>query len=1686
MLDSVRATVLAQETLQLYDGGRYLNAFEHLKAAGGLDALTGPSGRALAGRLAANLGAERYATSIHLRAWRSCPDANALAYFAAMGVAGLRGPVAALQLLDEADRQELTAYGASDLHSCRAYQYGTLRDFAQAEASLAAAFAATPDRPWLLVTEGYLLRLQDRPLEAIAVVRRALERRPFYRPAVQSLADLLVQQNEVDEAREVLTRASEQIQSGSTLLQLAQLERDMSLYESARERMNAALPMLPLRGKDRGSKGAYDGFAATLAYDVGQVDEAIRLGEESGTPFHTSVVESLRKNRETGKRVVLDVGFTLQRDMTCVPATLSTLTAYWGNRVSEVEIADAICYDGTPAHAERAWLEQQGYFCREFTLTWDVARQLIDAGLPFMQTLTGYAAGHMQAVIGYDSRRGVMIYRDPNVRHAGEVRAEQLIEMMRSNGPRGMVFVPMAQRQRVEQLDLPDHELWLHSHRVSHALACHQRDAAEAAYDLLCGVAPDHRLTLHARGRITSYDGDLRGLMEVTDRLLELFPKDPNQWAVKARLMQQLSTRAERLKVLEGLCGNTDVEVVYRHRLIEELLDDPRELSRVDYLLRRCRRSNAVDPQTMTLMARRAWIAKDRERALMWARYAACVELRSEERSSTYFAAASALGRSEEALAMLRDRFNRFARQDCGPTIGLIEGLDQVFKHEEALRVLSEALDARPDDGDLRMYGCNYLMRVGQWEKAREQLKLSKGRCHESAWLAAAARLAQQENRFEAAYDHLEQSLRKAPLSVGIHRQAAQVLADSKGFDAAIDHLSRYVDSYPQSIELRTTLVEISSQLGPETAEQACRDHLRHHADDAWGWRELGFKLVEQRRWNEASSAAERSAKYEPDAMQLRFLRGMTHLGVGEDAKAREEFLAALRVSVDYTPAMIELFNLCQTRLERRDALDEVLTELKKQVILGETLHLVRAQASRAYEPREALRVLEEARAARPELPQTRSAVVAQLISMDRLPDAVDEARGAVEQFPLLVAPRLDLADVFRAMGETTAEIVELRGALAIDSRSGQTLRLLAEAYARTGDEERELAMISRACQSEPRDVTHRGALAEFHWRRGDRDSAIETIRSAIEKDPAYEWGWGKLSEWAFVIGSPDIVVGMARAITSDRPKSVQAWLQRAELLSRFPEHAEETSNAIRRALELDPRSIDAHEHRAILLANHGRFDDAVAACAPDAFGDRVPMRLKARAAVIESQRGEIARAIDLMRGVVDADPDYAWAWSQLSQLLQYANEPEEALDAAKKLTELAPQAPASWGYVAECLASQGKLDEAKHHLKRSIELDPAYLYGGNALLSMQIDAEEYDGAAETLRTIGPQLSDHDRAAREARVWAMAGRPEESIDAMGRASRSATDSDELLREAVDAVLLAGLADPLKAKLGETIDQGHATTQAIAAFVEVLAREARISEIESLCDTLDPTTPHWAEAAAAYVDTLGDAQQHERLDAFVEPRRALLGRQSRSWGFVGAALQRSERFGDAIAWMSDWSDRPESEPHVLASLALSALHLCEIALVRDVVDRVISMPPAAATDSARVIGAAAEVFQGDHHAAMRRLKAVAPQNLSPYYSSLYWLLRAGVEGALHLDGGGRWREAWANWKTAFRQHFTSDGDDLYQSIVAHSRLLLAQRRGNPIHAWLSARQARRLRNSHAAGQHSARSGPAQVRDACRMT
>ncbi|MEM8679087.1 MAG: tetratricopeptide repeat protein, partial [Planctomycetota bacterium] len=536
---------LLQEIEELYRQGKFLSAYRRCEAAGGLDALTEARGRQIAGRLATRLGAPRLGQAIHWRAWRQFPDSAPLVFYVGRCWRDRKGPWEAIKFLKKQaaqmapdDRKAL-----SDAFAGLTSLYTQLRDFEAAERHLSRALALDDRDPWLWVTRGALLDAQDRRDEALTAYQSALTMQHDYEPGVCAVAESLVQLNRPAEAMEVLAGAASQLESGNVLVHLATVQMELEQPAEARQNLDRALTYYPLLDRDRGFRKWLCMQRSQAAYHCGDLETAAELAEQTGYDYYETLARRMRDNRDTGKRVTLEVGFTHQAHVTCVPATLSTLAKFFSHAHAHCDVTEEICYDGTPSHDDRDWAVRHGFHAREFKVTWDASTALIDAGIPFALLTMGLDMGHMQAVIGYDSFREVLLIRDPGERRGTEIPIHELVEHLGCTGPRGLAFVPQDQAHKLDALQLPETELYDRNFDLHLALKRHDRAAAFAAYQQMEQAAPGHRLSLYARARIAHYDTDLVALAQCTDQLLELFPDDPNQLSVKLGLWQESGTR---------------------------------------------------------------------------------------------------------------------------------------------------------------------------------------------------------------------------------------------------------------------------------------------------------------------------------------------------------------------------------------------------------------------------------------------------------------------------------------------------------------------------------------------------------------------------------------------------------------------------------------------------------------------------------------------------------------------------------------------------------------------------------------------------------------------------------------------------------------------------------------------------------------------------------------------------------------------------------------------------------------------------------------------------------------------------------------------------------------------------------------------------------------------------------------
>ena len=1581
----------------LYERGQYLTIYERVEPFGPLENWEGPDALVLAGKLAVNLGAPRLGYAIHRRAWRRHQDHAELWYYVGWLELNQRGPLAALGHLE---RFELPAdfprAARAEWLAQRAHCCAMLRDFETAERAIGEAVALTPDRPWVWVEQASVLELEDRTEDALEAARRALGLRPFYRPAVHHAAHAMVQLNRDDEAMELLLTAVEKLQSGAVLSQLACLQVELRQYHEARENFRKLDRFFPLLQRDKDMIQWVAGRRSDAAYYCQDYQQALELARKVDQPFFKAVAERLANSGDDARRVELEVGFVRQHYATCGPATLAAICRYWDRPFDHLEVAESICYDGTPDHNERHWVQQHGFYAREFRVTWDSSKSLIDARIPFTLTTVGPGAAHLQAVFGYDSRRGVLLVRDPNERHSSECLAEEMIKQQTPTGPRGMAFVPQEQQAQLEGIDLPDADFYDEYYTLQRALHAHDRHAAEEAYQRMAKRDAEHRLAVHGRARLAAYDADHVTLTKCTEQLLARFPDDVNQQMARLRLLRENGTRNHRLEILQEICARPEFDPMFRRQLAEELLDDGRELENVAYLARRDLRARPMAADGFRLMANVCWARRDRHQALRLLRFAACLEDRDEARSMSYFSASRHLNRTDEAIRFLEDRFRRFAALKSWPAETLCAAYEQLDQQEKALKVLDQALELRPEDGELMLLAAQYYSRCNRDQQANRLLQRAKDRCHPLAWQQAMAQRAWHQNDLAEALRYGRMVLQSDPFDRDMNEIVVSVLGNLQGPEAAQRHLRGLVNRFPFHYVLRVQLLEAISGEDPAGKEAEVRKFLELHPEDPWARRELAIVLLRQQRFDEAMAEARTAVESDQTNSAGHFVCAAIHEARNEPEQARRCCCRAIELSVDYEPAIYRLIELCRSKVEREAGLKFVYDQLVDQVIFGEGLLTFREVAAGTLQPRRILEILREGLQARKDLWQAWSAVVDQLIDMDRGQEAVETASAALERFPLLPRISLDLASAYRALGDRESEIATIQEALTLNPAWGEALRQLSDAHRAAGDLESARATLQKAIAYEPRNVTHRGELADVLWAEGERSAAIAAMKEALGREPCYEWGWRKLRDWSQAVRDPEQVVHLGRDIVGQRPASPACWMLLAEILGGFPEHVQECLGAVDRAIELNARHEEAHALRADLLSRAGRFDEAIQACRPAVFCRESPTLLRVKEAEIESQRGNIPGAVEQMKAVVADDPEYAVGWARLADWYALLGQDDEQLDAARNLVRIAPKDAPAWGCLGDALLGAGRRDVAKQHLQKALDLDSTYTFAGVRLFELHLEDREYDRALAAIRSAGTELPDDYRLACEVRALAGKRDLDTAKACLARLCRCKMDDADSLQQAVEAMWSAWAAGEAGGVLGEAIEDPEASPHVAAVWLRHAARKGNHRVIRRKLRSLADRQDRWHILSRAYLALLAEPRRQSHLGRFVRKYRAKLHADTQSWAAVASAYRDLSKDRKVIAWMADWQTRSDAQGLMLFTLVLSCLAVGSLRKAAEVADRALSLTIDNSFDFHLIWRAAIGLLDGDLDAAVEHFSRVNPAGYTEYYQQLYGLIKATLE------------------------------------------------------------------------------------------
>jgi tetratricopeptide (TPR) repeat protein len=1589
---------------EAYDRGRFLDAWQVAGRHGPLSAWRGADALLLGGRLAGQLGAARLGARLHLRAFREHPDSPHAWQWAVRAVRMRRGPYEAREAMRRIGRD---VDDDPEALALRAELATDLLDFEEAERHLSRALAIAPAKPWLHVVRGMGLRDADACEAALESADRALDLRPWYRPALDLRADVLVLLGRDEEALALLEEASRRLQAASVATDLALLQIELGRHAEAEATLGRLEELTPLREREHAAW--IEGRRADVAYHRGDLARAADHARRS-TAFYVALAARLEA-AIAPRRVVLGVPWVRQHRLTCVPATLSALVQYFGEAAEHLEIAEAICYDGTPDTAQRAWAEEHGFVAREFTVTWDAAVALLDRGVPFALTTIDPGNGHMQAVVGYDVARGTLLLRDPSSRYMAEITGGDGLRAYAHCGPRGLVVLPPAEARRIAGLALPEEDLHDVYHRVQAALAAHDRTAAAAAAAELDRRAPRHRLALQAERALASYDADEPRRLRATEALLALFPDEVNLRLSKQASLADLGRRDARIAWLRAECARA------RHPLLqlvlaEVLREDARCRAGALGSIRGAARVMWRNGAAYHALANALWEEGRREDALAAYRTAACLQRTNERYAESYFLAARLVRRAPEALEFLRDRFERHRRKAAGPALTLHAALDLLERGREALEVLEAAVASRPDDGPLLLFAARARAAAGDAAAAEGLVARARTRARPTDVKRTSAQLAEAGGDLVRAATLWSEVVEAEPFNLEAVRAAARLLAATADQAAAVAFLRGHVDRHPHHHLLGGILAEWLEDAPPAEREATIRRILEANPSDAWAWRELALALASSGRSDEAEQAVARAGEIDPQSPSYHFVRASVLEEAGNPEAAKAALRAGLEVTVDAAGALRQLLRMSADAAEREGHLRFVHGEIVRQVLSGDALLAYQDAAAGVLEPERLVVELRAAWEARPDLWHAWAALARQLLLAGRPAEAVALLARAAARFDLVPRIWLELANAHRAAGDRAAQRVALERAVSISPAWSEAVVRLAELLHADREFAAERALLAGAARRNPSDALLHGWLADASWSAGERDFAVAELERALRLDPTYAWAWEAHGRFCRELGRAGHPLEVAQEIARERPHDANAWV----LLARARGATEERLEALGRALAIAPRHADAYELRVQALADAGRYDEALAAAdAPIAAG-RAPRTLRLLAARLQARRGERGLARVALEELLAQEPDFAEGWAQLAEWHEEEKRYVDAADAARRLVRLAPNHAMSHGYLAGALLGAGERAAAKAALQRALQLDPAYAWAIRRLLDVEIEDGSADGAAAALALIERHLPE-DSAAARVRVAALRGDRAAALSAFGEVVPGGERWH--LEAAARAIDEEGWEAELDAVLDPLLDHPSATRAAGALFADrARAQGWKRARRKRLDAALAGTTPTASALGAAEerLRQLARPAEARALRRFLARHRGPLAADTATWAQAGYALLSARRRREAVEWLAGWRTRQGVEPWMLLNLA-SALR--DLGRDRDAAEAsaaALELPTDHTTPLHEVMLALDAAMSGDHGAARAHLSR-AHGDLGSYWGVVLELANAALASATGAERRAAFAAATAHLRAA---------------------------------------------------------------------
>ncbi len=1315
--------------------GENLAAYELAKPCCPLLQWTGYEAMYTAARLAMALGRTRLASALDYKAWKQYPD-NPTAYYQALFTRIHYKPAALLSLeISDYLKQDLKDETKADLLAFSARLHANLRDFSQAHIEIEAALSLQPQSSWIHTEHSYILDYDDRYEESLEAANTACQLDPHYRPPILQYAHLLTLLKRDGESLDFIQQAA--LRNESPYISYQEFT-----YHSEREDIEPALnsldeyvrrsPLLSERGHQQ-----IAAHRADLYYLAGDTRKFIQYAQSSRPDsFQQKCATFFAKQpKEKQSRRKLDVPFIRQHNMTCAPATLASLSSYFGHDHNHLDIAESICYEGTPWHKERAWAEEHGFITREFKVTFEIAKALIDRGIPFTLTTIDVTNAHLQACIGYDEGRGLLILRDPTHRHYGEIIWKGLVQQHPVSGPRGMLFIPPDKEHCITDLEFPDALDYDASHAL--ALALDQHDLSAAKTSLERFQKTPHHSPLHTKAlyRLASYEEKPIQQLEALDQQIKHYPDSQLLAYQRYCVLYSLDRYTEAENQLNTILAKKNPDPIFSAELGHLLLSDERRDSSASYFLRQSLRRNPADSRSLFGYARLLHRAERKEDALKLKRFAACSSPEHEGYSSSYFHSSQWLRQSPAALEFLQQRCNKVGLIHSGPHLTLMQALEGIDL-AKALDLAREILARFPEDHSALLTCCETLAAHGHEETALQHLESIQNQSHtrEIDFLRLSARIYSLCGKREVAMETWQKLASLSTDDAEAHCAIASWLEETISEEEAASHLQNVLAKHPDNITLKKLLTENIQFKGPKASIPILKSILEQDPHHLWALRELALEQLRDGQNDTSLATANRALDYDKkDSLSYSTLAYIQRQS-GYLDESLTNLKTALTLSIDNTSALKDLIDETPVYAERVKALQFIKEQLIQQVSNGDAVLSYREVSSIILDSEQRLDDLKHFHSERPDLWQTWSTLLAELSQRRDLKEAQQIAHDYRARHPLLPRTWLDSAQFHVLAGMHEEANNDFKRCAELSPGWDTALQQWIDLLESMGHRKEALEIADQAIQRNPLTPSNYGYKADLEEQLGHKERAFETLASGLRKNPFYTWGWQRLLTFSQELGLATEFQTLLDDVEKTR-KQLPGWWKLKSNIHNSNNDSDKALQAIQKAIELQPLSEDLLDQRAVLLTQEAHYKDALEQCQAKIHGSR-PRVLIGREAWVYKQMGQSEKAWDMMNSLAKEHPDYIWAQSQLADWAQSINAYEHLKEAANSLIKLAPNSAYSWSSLSEAHDGLGDKHAALKAISEAFKLEPHSLYSGRNKLLLEFELKHFEAAESTLRQL--------------------------------------------------------------------------------------------------------------------------------------------------------------------------------------------------------------------------------------------------------------------------------------------------------------------------------------------------------------